>query len=116
MGAKKKKGGKGKKGKKGGDTAKLMKAIAENPHEFMIKENIMETIALERMALVLEDFEEINTEKKEEFHGLLAKYRKENEDHLEAIYDINDVTDKLEKERAGEMEQIKEYNKTIAET
>ena len=102
MGAKKKKG-KGKKGKKGGDTAKLMKAIAESPHEFMIKENMMETIGLERMALVLEDFEEINAEKKEEFHTLIADIKKEDLDHLEGIDDINNETDKLERERAAEM-------------
>ena len=85
MGAKKKKGGKGKKGKKGGDIAKLLKAIAESPTEFMIKENIMETIALERMGLHLDDFEDINSEKKEEFHGQLAEFKKAADDDQEAI-------------------------------
>ena len=88
MGAKKKKG-KGKKGKKGGDTAKLLKAIAESPHEFMIKENIMETIALERMSLVLDDFEDINADKKDEFHTMLADNKKAADDDQEAMDDYD---------------------------
>ena len=88
MGAKKKVK-KGKKGKKGGDTAKLLKAIAESPQEFMVKENIMETIALERMSLVLDDFEDINSDKKEEFHTMLADFKKAADDDQEAMDDYD---------------------------
>lgn len=63
----------------------------------MIKENILETIGLERIQLHLDDFEDINTEKREEFHGMLIDFKKAAEDDQEAMDDYDSETRKLEK-------------------
>ena len=93
MGGKKKKG----KGKKKASDA--LKAFAESPEEFMIKENLNEKILYEWLSVNLQALEDDNQEVHTQFHTLLRDFKEEEKTDQERIKEYGKEIGDLLKEQ-----------------